>query len=254
MTSQIAIRWTLTLGMALVAGTASAQQAPAANQTQQEQPTIQSHKDKVSYAFGVDMARDLLRQKDSLNVDLLMKALTDALAGNKLIMTDEEVTAILKTFEAEQKQDFEHAKAMIAEKNKRAVEGFVAENVKKEGVVTLPSGLQYKILKKGDGKIPTLDDRVVCNYRGTLVDGTEFDSSYRRNQPVTLPIKGAIPGWTQALQLMPVGSKWQIFIPPQLAYGEKIVGGIGPNAMLILEVELISIQDKTQTASAVGRP
>ncbi len=263
----------MTVGMALLAWTVvAAQQAPAVNPTPQEapavktepaaatskaeqgQPTIQSRKDKVSYAFGVDLARDLKRQKEDLNVDLLVTALTDALAGNKLIMTDEEVTATLKTFEAEQKQDFEHAKAMIAAKNERAVEGFVAENAKKEGVVTLPSGLQYKVLKQGDGKIPTLDDHVVCNYRGTLIDGTEFDSSYRRNQPATLPIKGVIAGWTQALQLMPVGSKWQIFIPPQLAYGEKMVGGIGPNAMLIFEVELISIQDKPQTVSAVGRP
>ena len=254
MTPQIAIRWTLTLGMALLGGTASAQQVPAAKQTQQEPPTIQSRKDKVSYAFGVDLARNLKRQKEDLNVDLLVTALTDALAGKNLLMTDEEVSATVKKFEAEQKQDFEHAKAMIAEKNKRAVEAFVAENVKKEGVVTLPSGLQYKILKKGDGKIPTLDDRVVCNYRGTLVDGTEIDSSYRRNQPATLPVKSVIAGWSQALQLMPVGSKWQIFIPPQLAYGEKIVGGIGPNAMLIFEVELISIQDKPPIVSAAGRP
>ncbi len=272
MTSQTRTQWTITLGMALLAGSATAQQAPAVNQipqeaptvkagpeeaaskTAQEQPTIQSRKDKISYAFGVDFARDLKRQRDDLNVDLLVRALTDALAGKNLIMSDEEVTATLKKFDAEQKQDLEHAKGMIAEKNKKAAEAFVAENVKKEGVVTLPSGLQYKVLKQGDGKIPTLDDHVVCNYRGTLIDGTEFDSSYKRKQPAMLPIKGVFAGWSQALQLMPVGSKWQIFIPPQLAYGEKIVGGIGPNAMLIFEVELIAIQDKPQTVSTAGRP
>jgi FKBP-type peptidyl-prolyl cis-trans isomerase len=196
------------------------------------------------------LARDLNRQTEALNVDLLIRALTDALAGKDLLMTDEEVTATLKTVEMEQKQDFDHAKTMIALKNKKAVEAFVAENVKKEGVITLPSGLQYKILKQGDGKMPAVDDTVVCQYIGTLIDGSEFDSTYKRNQAATLPVKGLMAGWTEALQLMPVGSKWQIFIPPHLAFGEKAVGGIGPNAMLIFEVELISIQDKTQAASA----
>jgi FKBP-type peptidyl-prolyl cis-trans isomerase len=226
------------------------QEAIATGKTQQDEPAIQSRKDKVSYAFGVDLARDLKRQTEILNLDLLIRALTDALADKSLLMTDEEVTAILKTAEAEQKHDLEHVKAMIAEKNRRAVEAFVAENAKKEGVVTLPSGLQYKILKQGDGKMPMLDDHVVCQYRGTLIDGTEFDSSYKHDKPSTFPVKGVMPGWAQALQLMPVGSKWQIFIPPQLAYGEKVVTGIGSNAMLIFEVELISILDKPQTVSA----
>jgi len=139
---------------------------------------------------------------------------------------------------------------MVAEKNKKAGEAFFSENAKKDGVNTLPSGLQYKILKKGDGKLPALDDRITCQYRATLLDGTEFDSSEKRGHAVTLPVKGIMAGWTQALQMMPVGSRWQLFIPPQLAYGEKIVNGIGPNAMLVFEVELLSIQDKTQTASA----
>jgi len=211
---------------------------------------IGSRKDKISYAFGADMARDLKRQKNDLNLDLLIKALTDALADKPLIMTAAEVTATLKKYQEEQKQDYEHAKTMIAEKNRRAGESFFSENAKKEGVVTLPSGLQYKVLTKGEGKLPTLDDHVVCNYRGTLLDGREFDSSYKRSQPATLPVKGLIKGWAEALQMMPVGSKWQLFIPPQLAYGEKIVGGIGPNAMLIFEVELLSIEGKPQTASA----
>jgi FKBP-type peptidyl-prolyl cis-trans isomerase len=211
---------------------------------------IQSRKDKISYAFGVDMAWDLKRQKNDLNVDLLVRALTDALADKPLIMTGAEVTATLKKYQEEQKQDYEHAKTMIGEKNRKAGESFFSENAKKEGVVTLPSGLQYKILKKGEGKLPTLDDHVVCNYRGSLLDGREFDSSYKRSQPATLPVKGLIKGWSEALQMMPAGSKWQLFIPPQLAYGEKIVNGIGPNATLIFEVEVVSIEDKPQTASA----
>ncbi len=225
-------------------------QAPMPDKSPSAESLIQSRKDKISYAFGVDLARDLKQQKKDLNLDLLIKALTDALADKPLIMTAAEVTATLKKYQEEQKQDYEHAKTMIAEKNRRAGESFFSENAKKEGVVTLPSGLQYKVLTKGEGKLPTLDDHVVCNYRGTLLDGREFDSSYKRSQPATLPVKGLIKGWAEALQMMPVGSKWQLFIPPQLAYGEKIVGGIGPNAMLIFEVELLSVQDKPQTASA----
>jgi len=268
---RIRIRWTMAgaLGMALLVGTAAAQQAPAVDKNQdkapeskaeqaapdnkapQEDPTLQNWKDKLSYAVGADVARGLKLQRVDVNLDLLVRALRDGLAGNKLVMTQEDVTATLKRFEDEQKQDFEHAKAMLSVKNKNAGETLFGENLKQEGVVTLPSGLQYKILKQGDGKKPTLDDTVVCNYRGTLLNGTEFDSSYKRNQPATMPVKGLIKGWAEALQLMPVGSTWKLFIPPQLAYGERIVGGIAPNATLIFEVELVSIQDKPQTVGAV---
>jgi FKBP-type peptidyl-prolyl cis-trans isomerase FklB len=270
MNSQITMRWIVTLGIALLVGSATAQEAPvnhsqdsgsasqaapeavAADKSPQSAATIQNRKDKLSYAFGVDLARDLKRQRNGLNVDLVLRALTDAMADKKLLMTDEEVTATLKTFDQERKQDLEHAKNMLADKNKKAGQEFFAKNLRREGIVTLPSGLQYKILKQGDGKMPTLDDKVVCNYRGTLLDGKEFDSSYKKNQPSTLPVKGLIKGWSEALQLMPVGSKWQLFIPPQLGYGERMVGGIAPNAMLIFEVELISIvnKDKVQGIAA----
>ena len=140
--------------------------------------------------------------------------------------------------------------ALLASYNKRAGDAFLAENQKKEGVVTLPSGLQYKILKAGEGKKPALDDTVVCHSRATLLDGTEIYNSYKRNQPMTRVVKDVIKGWTEALQLMPVGSKWQIFVPPQLAYGENGGGPVGPNATLIYEVELISITDKSSTGLA----
>jgi FKBP-type peptidyl-prolyl cis-trans isomerase FklB len=282
------MRWVMSfgIGMALLAGTAAAQEArreqqqdPGASKPEQQaavpaktepvaaavtkdntkaapekeqpgEPVIQSRADKLSYAFGIDLARDLQRQKNSLNLDLLMRALTDALAGNKLIMTDEEVAATVKTFEVEQKQDLQHATMMLSERNKREGEAFFADNAKKEGVVTLPSGLQYKILKKGEGKVPTLEDVVLCNYTGKLLDGTEVDSSYKRKEPTAVPVKGLIPGWTQALQLMPTGSKWELYVPPQLAYGNKAGGPIPPYATLIFEVELLSIQDKPQTATA----
>jgi len=222
----------------------------AATESESEAPTIRDRRDKISYAFGLDLARDLKRQKKDLNVDLLMRALRDSLADKPVLMTDDEVTASLKQVEAEQKQDYEHARMMIAEKNRKAGEAFFSENAKKDGIVTLPSGLQYKILKKGEGRTPTLEDKVVCQYKGTLLNGTEFDSSEKRGHPVTLPVKGIIAGWTQALQMMPVGSKWQLFIPPQLAYGDKIVNGIGPNATVVFEVEVVSIEEKAQTASA----
>jgi FKBP-type peptidyl-prolyl cis-trans isomerase len=224
--------------------------AAIAAQSESETPTIRDRRDKISYAFGLDLARDLKRQKKDLNVDLLLRALRDSLADKPVLMTDDDVTAALKQLESEQKQDYEHARRMIAEKNRQAGEQFFSENAKKEGVVTLPSGLQYKILKKGEGRTPTLEDKVVCQYKGTLLDGTEFDNSVKRGHPITLPVKGIMPGWTQALQMMPVGSKWQLFIPPQLGYGDKIVNGIGPNATLVFEVEVVSIEEKAQTASA----
>lgn len=214
-----------------------------------DQPVINNHDDKISYATGADLARDIKRQGKAMNVDLFMRALNDGLAGRPLLMTDEEIAKTLNAFEQERREGFQHAKMMVAERNKRDGEAFFAENAKKDGVITLPSGLQYKILKKGDGKIPALEDVVVCNYTGKLLDGTEFDSSYKRKEPTAIPVKGVIPGWTQALQLMPVGTKWQMFVPPQLAYGENGTAVFGPNASVVFEVELLSIQDKVAKAA-----
>jgi FKBP-type peptidyl-prolyl cis-trans isomerase FklB len=139
----------------------------------------------------------------------------------------------------------EEKNAAMSKDNKSKGETFLAQNKSKEGVVTLPSGLQYKILKEGSGPKPSASDTVVCNYRGTLVDGKEFDSSYKRGQPATFPVSGVIKGWTEALQLMPVGSKWQLFIPSDLGYGDRGAGAdIQPGSTLVFEVELVSIQDK----------
>ena len=273
MTSQLGIRCMMVVGMALLAGNAASQRAPDKDKTQKqvpaiktedqaaatknaprEEPKFQSRKDKLSYAIGADFGRGLRSRRINVNADLLVKAMRDALAGEKLLMTDDEVTATLKRLQEERQQDYEHGKMMLSEKNKKAGEAFFAENLKKDAVVTLPSGLQYKILKQGQGKKPALDDKVVCHYRGRLLDGTDFDSSYKRNQPATLPVKSLIKGWSEALQLMPVGSKWELYIPSQLAYGERIVGGIAPNAMLIFEVELISIEDKAPAQAAQKNP
>jgi FKBP-type peptidyl-prolyl cis-trans isomerase len=168
------------------------------------------------------------------------------MAGGKTRLTQEEAQTVLTEVQNEVRKQQTEKQAEAAAKNKTEGEAFLAANKSKEGVVTLPSGLQYKILTAGTGPKPTATDSVVCNYRGTLVNGTEFDSSYKRGQPATFGVGQVIKGWTEALQLMPVGSKWQVFIPSTLAYGERGPGEIGPDATLIFEVELLSIADKTK--------
>jgi FKBP-type peptidyl-prolyl cis-trans isomerase FklB len=232
-------RWTMVLGMGLLAGTAVAQDSPA----------LQSQKEKLSYALGMDLGSQLTRQSVQIDPDLFLQGLKDALSGGKTRLTETEASAVITELQTELRSKQAAAQnekmAQQGEKNKKEGEAFLAENKAKEGVVTLPSGLQYKILKEGEGTKPSLDDTVVCNYRGTFIDGTEFDSSYKRNQPATFPVKGVIKGWTEALQLMPVGSKWQLFVPSSLAYGERGAANvIAPNAVLLFEVELISIQGK----------
>ena len=177
--------------------------------------------------------------------DILLQGLKDALAGGKSLLTDDEAKAALTALQADVSKRQQEQMQVAGEANKKEGEAFLAANKTKEGVVTLPSGLQYKILKQGTGPKPTASDSVVCNYRGTLINGTEFDSSYKRGQPATFPVGQVIKGWTEALQLMPVGSKWQLFIPSEMAYGPRGPGAdIGPNATLIFEVELLSIQGK----------
>src|SRR5208282_6870311 len=195
-------------------------------------------------AIGANIGRGM--KKDGVQIDsrVLSRGISDALAGRKLAMTDEEMQAALTTLQAEVRKKLEAEAAAAAAANKAAGDQFLAANKSKEGVVTLPSGLQYKILKAGTGEKPEFNESVVCNYRGTLLDGTEFDSSGKHDGPATFPLKGVIKGWTEALQLMPVGSKWQLFIPTQLAYGEQGYGQvIPPNSTLIGEVELLAIKE-----------
>jgi FKBP-type peptidyl-prolyl cis-trans isomerase len=177
---------------------------------------------------------------------LFTQGFKDAMAGGPALMSEEEVRVTIVDLQNEMRAKQAQAQKELAAKNKQASEAFLAENKKKEGVVTLPSGLQYKILKAGDGKKPTAEDTVVCQYRGTLIDGKEFDSSFKRNQPATFQVNRVIKGWTEALQLMPTGSKWQLFIPPDLAYGERGAGAaVPPDSTLIFDVELVSIQPKS---------
>ena len=203
---------------------------------------------KSSYAIGQNIGKGL--QKDGVDVDTatLMRGIRDGLSGAKPALTDEEAKAALTKLatdvRAKQQAKFEALSAA----NKKQGDDFLAANKAKDGVQILPSGLQYRILAAGTGPKPAATDKVVCNYRGTLVSGTEFDSSYKRGEPATFPVNGVIKGWTEALQLMPVGSKWELYVPPYLAYGQRGSGqAIGPNSTLIFEVELLSIVPKTET-------
>jgi len=249
------------LGNVLAQTPATTQQAPAAK-TQQppaaktgQKPaaksptplTLKTQKDKVSYAIGMSVAKNLQRQSLDVDPAILMQGLKDTLAGGKTLLTELEAQMVLTELQTEARKKQEEKMQQAGETNKKEGEAFLAANKAKEGVVTLPSGLQYKILKEGTGPKPTATDSVVCNYRGTLINGTEFDSSSKHGQPATFPVNGVIKGWTEALQLMPVGSKWQLFVPAELAYGPRGAGpDIGPDATLIFEVELVSIQAKGQ--------
>ncbi|HTB94054.1 MAG TPA: FKBP-type peptidyl-prolyl cis-trans isomerase [Candidatus Sulfotelmatobacter sp.] len=208
--------------------------------------TLTTPKQKASYAIGMNIGKNLKRDSVDIDPAVLSRGLKDALAGSKLLLTDDEAKAALTALQMEVRMKEEAKTKAVAVENKKTGDAFLAANKTKEGVVTLPSGLQYKIITAGTGPKPTADDTVLCNYRGTLVDNTEFDSSYKRKEPLKIPVGGVIKGWTEAIQLMPVGSKWQLFIPSDLAYGERGAPGspIGPNSTLIFEVELISIEPK----------
>ncbi len=209
-----------------------------------EEMSLKDNKDKVSYAIGLDVGNAMKRQSIDINTDIFMRGLKDALSDGKKLMTDDEVRETMTAFSHEMAEKQKEKTKLLGEKNLKEGEAFLAENKKKEGVKTLPSGLQYKVITEGSGKTPKASDTVTVNYRGTLIDGTEFDSSYKRGQPATFPVSGVIKGWTEALQLMKEGAKWQIFIPSDLAYGDKGAGNIiGPNAVLIFDVELISVKE-----------
>jgi FKBP-type peptidyl-prolyl cis-trans isomerase FklB len=213
----------------------------------EENLVLKNQKDKVSYIIGMEIGKNFKKQSIDIDPDILTKGIKDAISGGKPLLTEQEIQENMVTFQKEMMAKQEELAKKLGENNKKEGEAFLAENKKKDGVKTLPSGLQYKVTKAGTGKKPKLTDTVTTQYRGTLIDGTEFDSSYRRGQPVSFPVTGVIPGWTEALQLMEEGAKWQLFIPPNLAYGERGVGrDIGPNATLIFEIELVSIQEKKQ--------
>jgi FKBP-type peptidyl-prolyl cis-trans isomerase FklB len=209
---------------------------------------LKTDKDKQSYAIGMNIGRSIHRDGVDVDPNILLRGIKDAIAGGKTVLTEDEAKAVMANLQANLRKEQAEKEQLAGETNKKAGDAFLAENKTNDGVVTLPSGLQYKILTQGTGPKPTASDTVVCNYKGTLIDNSEFDSSYSRHQPLTIPVGGVIKGWTEALQLMPVGSKWQLFIPSDLAYGPQAKGPIGPNSTLIFEVELLSIQEKKETA------
>jgi FKBP-type peptidyl-prolyl cis-trans isomerase FklB len=207
--------------------------------------TLKTQKEKASYALGMNFGTGLRKQSIDIDPAILARGLRDSFSNGKTLLTEDEAKAVLTQLQADVRKKQQEMAQQLGDTNKKQGIAFLEANKTKDGVVALPSGLQYKVLQEGTGPKPAPTDTVVCNYRGTLLDNAEFDSSYKRGQPATFPVTGVIKGWTEALQLMPVGSKWQLFIPSELAYGERGAGGqIGPNATLIFEVELLSIQAK----------
>jgi len=207
-----------------------------------DETIFKSQKDKVSYTIGVFSGKNLKQQSVDVDPDIMLRGIKDALSGEKILMTDQEMQEVMVAFQKELTAKQAEIRKVVGEQNKKEGEAFLAENKKKEGVKTLTSGLQYKVIKEGTGKTPKATDAIVAHYRGTRLDGTEFDSSFKRNEPATFKLDNVIQGWREAVLMMKEGSKWQIFIPSNLAYGENGAGPIPPNAALIFEVELVRVE------------
>jgi FKBP-type peptidyl-prolyl cis-trans isomerase len=216
---------------------------------------LKSQKDKLSYAIGVSSGKNLKKQSVDIDPDIMMQGLKDGLSGGKTLLTDQEMGKLMTAFQmemaAKQTKKQEEIRKALADKNKKAEKIFFAENKKKEGVKTLPSGLQYKVLKEGKGKSPKAADTVIAHYRGSMIGGTEFVNTYKSKEPAGFKLDSVsvIKGWAEALPLMKEGAKWQLFIPSALAYGENGSGTIEPNAALIFEVELISVSEEIAASS-----
>ena len=260
----------LALGL-LACGAARAQQAPAktpaappakapaAAQTTGQAPTMapvfKTQKEKLSYAIGMEMGKGVKAQGIDVDSAILLQGLKDALTDAKPQMSEAELKQVITGLQQEMRQKQMQAEEAAAMENKTKGDAFLAANAKKDGIVALPDGLQYKILTAGTGKKPAESDTVLCNYKGTFLDGSEFDSSAKAGKPVPFEVKNVIPGFKEVLQLMPVGSKWQVFIPPTLAYGERGAGNvIGPNSTLIFEVEVVSIEDASASPAPSTDP
>ena len=207
---------------------------------------LESEMQKVSYSFGVDLGKRIGENME-LDVAAFSAGVSDGIGGNETRLSEEDMMAVLQAYQQRKMEEMQAETAEQAARNKEESDAFLKDNAAKEGVVSLDSGLQYKVLEEGDGAKPKAEDVVEVHYRGTLIDGTEFDSSYARGESITFPVNGVIEGWTEALQLMPVGSKWQLFIPSDLAYGPGgTQGPIGPNQALIFDVELLGIVEEEE--------
>ena len=222
-----------------------------------DEDPFKSKKERISYTLGMLYGKQLKQGEVDVDFDQYLKGLKDAATGGKLLLTEEQGREVYQSFMQELRTKQNEKLKAEGEKNQKAGEAFLADNKKKEGVVTTASGLQYKIETKGTGKTPSSNDMVLCHYRGTLLDGTEFDSSYKRGQPMEFGVQRVIKGWTEALQMMPVGSKWKLFIPSELAYGERGQRGVVPipaNSVLQFDIELLEIKPPSEAASAAKPP
>ncbi len=218
-------------------------------------PAFSTQKQKVSYAIGMEMGKGVKAQGIDVDPTIVMQGLKDALSDAKSQMSEEELRQVITGLQQEIRQKQMQAMEAAAAENKTKGEAYMAANAKKEGVVALPDGVQYKILTAGQGAKPAESDTVLCNYKGTFVDGTEFDSSTQAGKPVPFEVKNVIPGFKEVLQMMPVGSKWQVVIPSSMAYGERGAGNvIGPNSTLVFEIELVSIQAPAEGGAAPTQP
>ncbi len=224
-----------------------ATQSQSSSAASSSNAALPTEKDKLSYAIGMNIGKGLHHDGVDVDPNLLLRGLKDAMANGQTLMTDDQAKAEIVALQNQLRSKMEAQRAEEGQANKKAGDDFLAANKTKPGVVVLPSGLQYKILKEGTGPKPIATDTVKCNYRGTLINGTEFDASEKHGGALSIPVNGVIKGWTEALQLMPVGSKWELFIPSDLAYGARGAGSdIGPNEALIFEIELVSIEKKDQ--------
>jgi len=230
--------------------TKPAKQAPA-----EAKELLKTDKAKISYCIGMNMARGMKSQGVDIDVDIMARAIKDVFAGGDLLLTEEESREVLTKFRDQMMAQMQQKRKEQAEKGKKEGEAYLEANKKKEGVKTLPSGLQYQVLKEGNGPSPKPTDRVKVHYAGTLTDGTEFDSSVKRDQPAVFGVTQVIKGWTEALPLMKVGDKWKLVIPPALAYGERgSPPKIGPNSVLVFEIELLSIEPPATQPAMMPAP
>jgi len=215
--------------------------------------TFATEQEKIGYAIGMNIGMNMKQQQLDVAYDQVVAGLQAALKGEETLLSQQEMGQILTAFQQQMQMEQVKKQAADATKNKKRADEFLAANAEKDGVVTLESGLQYKVLNSGDGATPQVDSKVKVNYTGTLIDGTEFDSSFKRGEPATFPVNGVIPGWTEALQLMQEGDKWELVIPPQLAYAEKGAPPvIPPNAALVFEVELLEVLDPSAAEGTEG--
>ncbi len=222
-------------------------------QCSREPTALKNEKDKVNYGIGVSVGKNFKQQGMEVDVNLVVKGLKDELTGNRLLLSDDELRQTMTAYEAQLRQKQLQTRQTAALENQKEGEAFLAANKKQEGVVTLPNGLQYKILKAGAGQKPTVADLVEIRYRGTFINGREFDSSGSETR--TFKLAEVVPGWREALQLMPAGSRWQLFVPPALAYGERGLGQvIMPNTTLLFEVELVGLKPAPAQPPAAAAP